>query len=35
MKGSKIQEAICSACNGTGFSAVKQPKQSGRRIYPV
>jgi DnaJ-class molecular chaperone len=27
-------EVICSACNGTGFQAVAQPKQLGRRIYP-
>jgi DnaJ-class molecular chaperone len=35
MKGSKIKERICPACNGTGYPAVKQPVQLGRRIYPV
>lgn len=31
----KIREHICSACNGTGFPAVRRPVQPGRRIYPV
>jgi DnaJ-class molecular chaperone len=26
-------EQRCSACNGAGFPAVKQPTQPGRRIY--
>jgi DnaJ-class molecular chaperone len=24
----------CPACKGTGFVAVKQPAQPGRKIYP-
>ena len=35
MKGLKIQEHVCPACNGTGYPAVKQPVQPGRKIYPV
>jgi len=35
MKGSKIKERACPACNGTGYPVVKQPVQPGRRIYPV
>ena len=35
MKGSKIKEHVCLACNGTGYPVVKQPMQPGRRIYPV
>jgi DnaJ-class molecular chaperone len=31
----KIKERTCPACRGTGFPAVKQPVQAGRRIYPV
>jgi hypothetical protein len=31
----KIKEHMCVACNGTGFPAVKQPAQPGRKIYPV
>jgi DnaJ-class molecular chaperone len=27
-------EVKCSACDGTGYPAVAQPKQPGRRIYP-
>jgi DnaJ-class molecular chaperone len=27
-------EIKCSACDGTGFQAVAQPKQPGRGIYP-
>jgi len=30
----KIQEHACPACNGTGFPAVMQPAQPGRKIYP-
>ena len=32
---SKIKEHTCVACNGTGFPAVMQPVQPGRKIYPV
>ena len=35
MKGSKIHERVCPACNGAGYPAVKQPAQPGRKIYPV
>jgi DnaJ-class molecular chaperone len=28
-------EAICPACEGTGFPKVKQPGQPGRKIYPA
>jgi DnaJ-class molecular chaperone len=35
MKGSKIKEHVCPACNGTGYPVVKQPVQPGRRIYPA
>jgi DnaJ-class molecular chaperone len=35
MKGSKIKEHVCPACNGTGYPVVKQPVQPGRKIYPV
>jgi DnaJ-class molecular chaperone len=38
MKNLKSSEAStevkCSACNGTGFPAVAQPAQPGRKIYP-
>jgi DnaJ-class molecular chaperone len=27
-------ERKCTACNGTGFPAVKQPAKPGRKIYP-
>jgi DnaJ-class molecular chaperone len=30
----KPAEEKCPACNGTGFPEVKQPTQSGRKIYP-
>jgi DnaJ-class molecular chaperone len=33
MKGSKIKEHVCPACNGTGYPVVKQ--QPGRKIYPL
>jgi DnaJ-class molecular chaperone len=29
-----IKERECSGCNGTGFLAVVQPKEPGRRIFP-
>lgn len=35
MKGAKIKEHVCPACNGTGYPVVKQPVQRGRKIYPV
>jgi DnaJ-class molecular chaperone len=35
MRGEKIQERVCAACNGTGYPVVKQPVQPGRKIYPV
>jgi DnaJ-class molecular chaperone len=28
-------EHKCVACNGTGFPTVRQPAQTGRRIYPA
>jgi predicted methyltransferase len=31
----KIKEHTCPVCNGAGFPKVKQPAQSGRRLYPV
>jgi DnaJ-class molecular chaperone len=31
----KPTEYKCPACKGTGFSAVKQPTQPGRKIYPA
>ena len=31
----KVREHTCPACRGTGFPAVKQPVQPGRRIYPI
>jgi DnaJ-class molecular chaperone len=31
----KIKEHTCPACRGTGFPAVRQPGQPGRKIYPV
>ena len=35
MKGPKIKEHVCPACNGTGYPVVQQPVQPGRKIYPV
>ncbi|MGY2908756.1 DnaJ-class molecular chaperone [Bradyrhizobium sp. URHC0002] len=35
MRGSKIKEHVCPACNGTGYPVVKQPVQPGRKIYPI
>jgi DnaJ-class molecular chaperone len=29
-----IREQVCWGCAGTGFLAVVQPKQQGRRIFP-
>jgi DnaJ-class molecular chaperone len=29
-----IKERECSSCGGTGFMAVVQPKELGRRIFP-
>jgi DnaJ-class molecular chaperone len=35
LKPSKLSiEIRCAACDGTGYPAVAQPKQPGRRIYP-
>jgi DnaJ-class molecular chaperone len=31
----KPAEFKCPACKGTGFRAVKQPAQPGRKIYPA
>jgi DnaJ-class molecular chaperone len=31
----KPAEFKCPACKGTGFPAVKQPAQPGRKIYPA
>jgi DnaJ-class molecular chaperone len=31
----KPDEFKCPACKGTGFPAVKQPAQPGRKIYPA
>jgi DnaJ-class molecular chaperone len=31
----KLTEHKCPACKGTGFGAVKQPMQPGRKIYPA
>jgi DnaJ-class molecular chaperone len=28
-----VKERDCPGCNGTGFVAVVQPKQPGRRIF--
>jgi DnaJ-class molecular chaperone len=33
-KRSPPSERRCDACNGTGFSKVKQPATPGRKIYP-
>ena len=35
MKGSKIKERVCPACNGTGYPVVMQPMRPGRKLYPV
>ena len=35
MRGSKIEEQICPARNGTGYPVMKQPVQPDRRTYPV
>jgi DnaJ-class molecular chaperone len=29
-----IEERECSGCGGTGFMALVQPKEPGRRIFP-
>ena len=34
-KRGDLIEVRCSACDGTGFQKVKQPKKPGRRIYPA
>jgi DnaJ-class molecular chaperone len=31
----KPTERKCRACKGTGFPAVKQPAEPGRKIYPA
>jgi DnaJ-class molecular chaperone len=31
----KPPEHRCPACDGTGFQAVTQPVQPGRKIYPA
>ena len=31
----KPAEFKCPACKGTGFPAVKQPAEPGRKIYPA
>ena len=33
-KRDTVESKWCAACGGTGFAAVKQPMQPGRRIYP-
>jgi DnaJ-class molecular chaperone len=36
MRGKKAEDEIdCDACDGTGFPAVAQPVQPGRRVYPA
>jgi DnaJ-class molecular chaperone len=30
-----LTEVICPACDGTGLQKVKQPTQTGRKIYPA
>src|ERR1700674_3736476 len=30
-----MAEVKCPACGGTGFSAVEQPSQPGRKIFPA
>jgi DnaJ-class molecular chaperone len=32
---SPLPEVECTACNGTGFPAVKQPDQPNRKLYPA
>lgn len=34
MRGSKIKEHVCRACNGTGYPSVKLPVQPGREFIP-
>jgi DnaJ-class molecular chaperone len=34
MRGERIKERTCPACDGTGYPVVKQPAL-GRRIYPA
>jgi hypothetical protein len=34
-KAADPAEQVCPACGGTGFPAVKQPAQRGRRIFPM
>ena len=29
-----LTEVVCPACDSTGFQKVKQPTQTGRKIYP-
>jgi hypothetical protein len=31
----KVAEVQCPGCHGTGFPAVKQPLQPGRKIFPA
>lgn len=31
----KIKEHVCPDCQGSGFTAVKQPARPGRRIHPA
>jgi DnaJ-class molecular chaperone len=31
----KIKEHVCPDCQGSGFTAVKQPARPGRRTYPA
>ncbi|WP_409363895.1 hypothetical protein [Bradyrhizobium sp. BR 10261] len=31
----KIKEHTCPGCSGTGFAAVMQPVEPGRKIYPA
>ena len=33
-QSAKPAELKCPACKGTGFPAVKQPAEPGRKIYP-
>jgi DnaJ-class molecular chaperone len=28
-------EVLCDVCKGTGFQAVKQPAEPGRKIFPA
>jgi DnaJ-class molecular chaperone len=34
-RSAKATELKCPACKGTGFPAVKQPVEPGRKIYPA